>query len=188
VKAGRQRPVFSCVERDAISVNFALNGKMKRLRRREIRARIRRQRVPTEQDWGNYQDDLDQNDAHQKFAGKTNEQVQRYFRENVIMTTDDLRWMPRIPFQYYMIGFKDFVSSRNFEPSYASDPASCFIRLVLEKLENHSDHILAIMPDLLPTVEYVANHQAEFEADKAIYGSFPEIYKQIQALYNVLRG
>jgi hypothetical protein len=161
---------------------------MKRPRRREIRARIRRQRVPREQDWGDYQDDLDQNDAHEKFAGKTNEQVQRYFRENVIMTTGDLRWMPRIPFQYYMIGFKDFVASRNFEPSYASDPASCFIRLVLEKLENHPNHVLAIMPELLPTVEYVANHQAEYEADESIYGSFVEIYKQIQALYSALGG
>jgi UDP:flavonoid glycosyltransferase YjiC (YdhE family) len=186
VKAGRKRPAFYVEKRLAISANFALNGEMKRPRRREIRARIRRQRVPTEQDWGNYQDDLDQNAAHQKFAGKTNEQVQRYFRENVIMTTDDLRWMPRVPFQYYMIGFKDFIVLRNFEPSYASDPASCFIRLVLEKLENHPDHILAIMPELLPTVEYVANHQAEFEADENIYGSFPEIFKQIQALYGTL--
>jgi hypothetical protein len=172
----------------AISANFALNGEMKRLRRRANRARIRRQRVPTEQDWGNYQDDLDQNSAHEKFVGKTNEQVQRYFRENIIMTTEDLRWMPRIPFQYYIIGFKNFVASKNFEPSYASDPASCFIRLVLEKLENHPDHILAIMPELLPTVEYVANHQEEFEADEGIYGSFREIYKQIQALYSVLGG
>ena len=65
----------------AISTNFALNGTMKRPRRREIRQRIRRQRVPAEQDWGNYQADLDQNGSHQKFAGKTNEQVQRYFRE-----------------------------------------------------------------------------------------------------------
>lgn len=104
------------------------------------------------------------------------------------MTTSDLRWMPRIPFQYYMIGFKNFVASRNFEPSYASDPASCFIRLVLEKLENHPDHILTIMPELLPVVEYVGNHQAEYEADEGIYGSFLEIYKQIQALYSALGG
>ena len=104
------------------------------------------------------------------------------------MTTEDLRWMPRIPFQYYIIGFKNFVASKNFEPSYASDPTSCFIRLVLEKLENHPDHILAIMPELLPTVEYVANHQKEFEADEGIYGSFREICKQIQALYSVLGG
>lgn len=171
-----------------ISVDFALNGEMKRPRRREIRARIRRQRVPAEQDWGNYQYDLDQNAAHQKFAGKTNEQVERYFRENVIMTTYDLRWMPRIPFQYYMVGFKDLVASKNFEPSYASDSASCFIGLVLEKLENHPDHILAIMPELLPTVEYVANHQVEFEADENIYGSFLELYKQIQSLYRTLGG
>ena len=159
---------------------------MKRPRRREIRARLRRQRVPTEQDWGNYRDDLDQNDAHQKFAGKTNEEMQKHFRNNAIATTNDLRWMPRIPFQYYMMGFRDYIASGNFESTWASDSASCFLRLVQEKLENHPDHILAIMPELLPTIEFVANNQTRFDADESIYGNFLEKLKHIQTLYAAL--
>ena len=30
--------------------------------------------VPTEAEWGNYQDDLDQNYAHKLFAGRTNQE------------------------------------------------------------------------------------------------------------------
>src|SRR5262245_29506057 len=106
---------------------------MKRLRRREIRAQKRRQRVPSEADWGNYQADLDQNHAHQMFAGKTNAEVQRYFGNNPLAMTDELRWMPRIPFQYYMIGFRDFIQAGVFESGWASDAANCFLGLVLQK-------------------------------------------------------
>lgn len=156
---------------------------MSRPRRREIRAKLRRQRVPMEEDWGNYQDDLDQNHSHQMFAGKTNEEVQIHFRNNVVATTDVLRWMPRVPFQYYMIGFRDYIRPGNFNPSWVSDSASCFLGLILEKLERHPDHILPMMLELLPTIEYVANNQTEFEAAESIYGNFLEIFKQIQTLY-----
>src|SRR6267142_1731568 len=134
---------------------------MGRPRRREIRAKLRRQRVPTEQDWGNYKYDLDQEYSHQMFAGRTNEEAQIHFRNNAVATTDELRWMPKVPFQYYMIGFCDYIKSGNFKSSRASDSASCFLGLILEKLERHPDHILPIMPELLPTIEYVANNQAK---------------------------
>jgi hypothetical protein len=94
--------------------------------------------------------------------------------------------MPRIPFQYYMLGFRDFINSGTFESPEASDVASCFISLVLEKLEEHSDYILSLMPELLPTIEYVAKNQTKFEAEKSIYGSFLEQFKRIQTLYTML--
>ena len=83
--------------------------------------------------------------------------------------TDELLWMPKAPFQYYMIGFRDAVLSPGCDDS---DAASCFLRLVLEKLERHPDHIRAIMPELLSAVEYVAQNQTKFDADEGIYGSF----------------
>ena len=145
--------------------------------------------VPTEEDWGNYQADPDQEYSHGIFAGRTNEEMLTAFRDNVIERTEDLRWMPGVPFQYYMIGFKDFIKTGDFgHPCDAANSASCFIRLVLETLEAQPDHILRIMPDLFPTVDYVANHQAEYEADENIYGSFLEICKQIKSLYAALGG
>jgi hypothetical protein len=161
---------------------------MKPPRRREIRAKIKRQQIPTEQDWGNYRDDLDQNHAYQAFHNKTNEDMQPYFRKTTLGAAEDLHWMPKIPFQYYMIGFCDFIGLEDFDPSYASDAASCFLNLVIDKLENHPDFILAIMPDLMPTIEFVASHEARSKAPIDIYGNFQKKLKQIRKMYSQPAG
>ena len=154
---------------------------MQRQRRKARSTRIPTT-VPTEKDWGNYQADLDQNHAHGLFAGRTNKEMQRFFLHNPIEMTDELRWMPEVPFQYYMLGFRDFVMGGNFR-NYASDSASCFLGLVLEKLENHPRQIVPIMAELLPAIEYVAQHQSAFDAKESIYGNFLEKLASIRALY-----
>jgi hypothetical protein len=142
--------------------------------------------VPTEEDWGDYHSDLDQEYAHRLFAGHTNEEMQPHFRANVIERTSELRFMPEIPFRYYMIGFRDFVMAGNFEYEGA-DAASCFLRLVLQKLQQEPACIAPIMPELLETVEHVARNQSTFDADKDIYGDFLDVAAQIRAL-NAARG
>jgi hypothetical protein len=57
--------------------------------------------VPTEDDWGDYKSDLDQNHAYSVFAGRTNDEMQPFFGRNPLAMTDDLRWMPDVPFRYY---------------------------------------------------------------------------------------
>jgi hypothetical protein len=153
---------------------------MKRLRKKRM---ARSPSVPTEEDWGDYSSDLDQNHAHSVFAGRTNQEMQPFFRRNPIMMTDELRWVPDVPFRYYMLGFRDFVMAGEFDVPYASDAASCFLGLVLEKLENHPLVIAPIMPKLLSAVEYVARNQKLFDADEEIYGSFLEKLSRVQAIY-----
>ena len=104
-------------------------------------------RVPTEAEWGGYQGDLDQDYAHKRFAGRTNQEMVPHFRRNLIESTGELRWMPEIPFRYYMLGFRDFVMAGEFEDLGASDAASCFLGLVSEKPEQ-PNYILPIMPEL----------------------------------------
>jgi hypothetical protein len=84
-------------------------------------------RVPTEAEWGDYQADLDQEYAHKMFGGRTNQEMIPYFQRNVIERTDELRWMPPIPFRYYMLGFRDLVMAGRLEETWASDAASCFL-------------------------------------------------------------
>src|SRR5579862_2904571 len=139
--------------------------------------------VPSEEDWGNYKADLDQKHAYSVFAGRTNAEVLPFFRRNPIEMTDELRWMPEVPFRFYILGFRDFVMAKNFGFMNASDAASCFLGLVLEKLDKHPQHIIPIMPDLLPALEYVAQNQSLFEADESIYGNFVEKLSRIKALY-----
>ncbi|HET9364987.1 MAG TPA: hypothetical protein VFP71_08290, partial [Candidatus Angelobacter sp.] len=142
----------------------------------------------TEADWENYKDDLDTKYSHRVFSGRTNEEMQPRFFNNPIQTTDELRWMPRAPFQYYMIGFRDFIQAEVFGPLWAASAASCFLGLVIEKLERHPNHIVPIMPDLLPTIEYVANNQEKFEAEKSIFGDFREKFNRIRELYAAVGG
>ena len=151
-------------------------------RRRQVHAEQSLTRIPREEDWGDYNADLDQKHAHSVFAGRTNEQMQPFFRRNPIEMTDELRWMPEVPFRYYMLGFRDFVMARDFDFLDGSDAASCFLTLVLEKLERQPRHVLPIMPELLSALEFVANNQALFNADESIYGNFREKLARIREL------
>ena len=139
--------------------------------------------MPTEEDWGNYHSDLDQKHAHSVFAGRTNAEMQPFFRRNPIEMTDELRWMPDAPFRYYILGFRDFVMAGDFDFLDSSDAANCFLELVVEKLEKRPRLMVPVMPELLPAVEYVARNQEVFGADQAIYGSFLEKLSCIQTLY-----
>jgi hypothetical protein len=68
--------------------------------------------VPTETDWGvPTRDDLDAAYARRVFLGKTAQDALAMFRENVLERVEDLRFMPPVPFRYYMLAFRTFVVS-----------------------------------------------------------------------------
>ncbi len=67
-----------------------------------------------------------------------------------------------------------------------ADAASCFLRLVLEKIEQEPTCIGPIMPALLETVEHVARNQSAFDADMDIYGDFLELSARIHGLCETL--
>ena len=125
--------------------------------------------VPSEADWGNYKEDLDQEWAHQHFFGRTNEELLEHFKSNWIERTDELRFMPEVPFRYYMLGFRDSVLSIDIERLTPSDPdicdacdaVNCFLGLVEEKLLKSRLVISPIMPELLPALEHVAKKSKE---------------------------
>jgi hypothetical protein len=143
-------------------------------------------RVPTEADWGNYEADLDQSHAHRLFAGRTNPEMLPRFRENVIERTDELRWMPEVPFRYYFLGFRDFVMAGEFNHLEAGNAANCFLGLILEMLEKQPTYVLPIMPQLLQAIRHVAGNQTLFDANERIYGSFQEKSRLIESLYQTL--
>jgi hypothetical protein len=138
--------------------------------------------VPTEEDWGDYQSDLDRKYAHDLFAGHTNEEMRPYFRQNPIERASELRWMPELPFRYYMIGFQDCLMDGDFDFLEASNAANCFLNLILEMLENQPQVIIPIMPGLLPVVDHIVHSQRSYNADESIYGCFSEKLSKIQSL------
>src|SRR5262245_19320267 len=114
--------------------------------------------IPTEEDWGEWTTDLDQQSAHESFAGKTGQQVLPLFQRNVLWYVGELRCMPVIPFRYYMVAFKDYVLSEESrkDECEGADAASCFLHLVEDRLRVAKSDIAPIMTDLFPALEYVA--------------------------------
>ncbi|MBL0187002.1 MAG: hypothetical protein IPP97_14805 [Candidatus Obscuribacter sp.] len=150
--------------------------------------------IPTEDDWKwpenqcpYYHRDVEW--AHDKFAGKSIEQVEDYFFESVLSASEDISYMPKIPFQFYIFAYTRYLlDKRTFGEDYrlntgASEGASSFLGLVKEKLVWLPNHIVPIMPELLPAIEFVCANQALYDADEKIYGSFRELEEQIKTLY-----
>jgi len=140
-------------------------------------------RIPTEADWGAYQNDVDQKWAHDQYCGRSNGEMQHYFRNSPIEAASDLQFMPEVPFRYYVIGYRDFVVSGSIERLNASDAASCFLNLVAHKLERQPRYVVPVIPELLGALRQVAQNQAGFHADENIYGSFLERLQRIETLY-----
>ncbi len=128
--------------------------------------------IPSEDDWKNYNDDLDTAYAYKMFAGKSNDDMQKEFKNNVFERTSELRFMPIKPFQYYIFGLKQYIDTQDFDIDDKSDAASIFISIVLGKAKKEPEFIKPIFNELLPTLEYIAANQDFFEADIDIYGSF----------------
>lgn len=150
--------------------------------------------IPTEDDWkwSENQCPYDQMDVawtHDKFAGKSIEQVEDYFFDSVLSASEAISYMPKIPFQFYIFAYTRYLlDKRTLGEDYrlnngASEGASSFLGLVKEKLVWLPNHIVPIMPELLPAIEFVCANQALYDADEKIYGSFRELEEQIKTLY-----
>ncbi|MBF0368791.1 MAG: hypothetical protein HQL52_04960 [Magnetococcales bacterium] len=146
--------------------------------------------IPTDGDWCDPQADevmrLDQDYARKKMAGKSRGEVQCLFYENVLMCAEDLRWMPRVPFQYYVLGFRDYLLSEGINRDEMAEGADSFLNLVLDKLTHNPDFILPVMAELMTAVAYLCHNQAHFEADSGIYGDFLVRLNEISTRYETL--
>lgn len=138
--------------------------------------------IPTEEDWGGYQHDMDQADAYKIFFGRTTEEMAKEFSKHITARTTDLKFMPKLPFRYYVIGFKNFVMSNKFSDMDAPDVVNCFVSLIEEKLRDTPDYVLPILDELLNSLEYIANHQQSYGASIHIYGDFREKLETIKNL------
>ncbi|MEZ9369749.1 hypothetical protein AB4140_13100 [Shewanella sp. 10N.286.51.B2] len=138
--------------------------------------------IPTEAQWEEWLGDIEVVSAHKTFFGKSNDEVQVDFYRCVLERADELRFMPDEPFQYYILGFRDFILAGNFQLFDAADAASSFLKLVEYRLSKKPDSIKPICDELIPTVNYVSKNQKMFDADVDIYGDFCELKIKIELL------
>jgi hypothetical protein len=141
--------------------------------------------IPTDSDWEDAAeaDDLDLPYAYQAFGGKSNSEIQPLLKADPLERSFEIWAMPIKPFQYYILGFRDFVLSRDFEFLTGSDAASGYLRLVQRKLKTHPHFIAPIFPSLAQSIEYISNNQSNYDADLDIYGDFRELANEIFVLY-----
>lgn len=144
--------------------------------------------IPTLDDWGDFESDLDTKAAYKVFFGKTNEEVQQDFYRCVLERADELRFMNGKIFQYYILGFRDFILSGDFQDFDDSDAASSYIKLIEFKLTNSPDDVLPIFSDIKQSLEYVASNQERFNASPDIYGDFTQKLINIKRTIHSLSG
>lgn len=139
--------------------------------------------LPGAAEWGPETDDLDESYARRIFFGKSVQQTFPLFARNVIERASELRFMPQACFRYYLLAYRDYLLLDSTpQDKMAADAASCFFGLVLEKLANEPANILSLLPELLPTLRYLALYQDAYDADRDIYGDFSEKLIEVERL------
>ena len=136
--------------------------------------------IPDEKDWENWNDDLDTRCAFEQFGGKSISEAVELFVENALYYQEDLQWMPKLPFQYYVHAYKEYLLSDRAPRD--SDAASCYLRLIKLRLETDPEFVVEIFDSLLPSVRHVAENQDFYDAHMDIYGDFLVLLTEIMAL------
>lgn len=153
----------------------------KRFMMRIAEMTVRNQRLPTREDWGDGSDP-DVRGAYKTYFGKTNDQLHEAYYRDVLSRVSELRFMPTVPFQYYMLGFRDFVVRGHFRQFSKPDVASSFLELIEDRIRRDPTSVCAIVDQLDSTIDYVAKNQSAYEADAEFYGSFEERAESIREL------
>jgi hypothetical protein len=138
-------------------------------------------KIPGHAEWAGYEADLDVKYAHKLFFGKSIAEVQQYFGDvRSIERADELLFMPRRAFQYYVFAFAEFLLSA--KAAGDSDSASPFLRLLVAREQRDPGSVAQVYPRLASAVEHVAAHQDHYDADINIYGNFQDHAAQLKAL------
>ena len=137
--------------------------------------------IPGDKEWHGYDVDLDVRYAHKLLFGKSvAEVVQHFAGGRCIERANELLFMPRAAFQYYVFAFVEYIRSPEAEED--SDAASVFLRLLLNREQKDPGSVKAIYPKLGETVSFVAGNQEYFDASPDIYGSFADLGEQLHRL------
>jgi hypothetical protein len=139
-----------------------------------------KRRAPTRDEWGDLSD-LEVRYGHKLFGGKTVDQAMPLFIGNPIERSAELRRAPARVFNYYIFCFAEFLTSTKSEGE--SDSASCFLRLVLDRVTSDPESVRGIYPELKAAVDTVAERQPFYDASTDIYGSFADLKEQIERHY-----
>jgi hypothetical protein len=127
--------------------------------------------VPTDEDWQPiHPDELDETSAYYTFRGKTFDEAVALFEEASGYYQENLMYMPAPVFGFYLKAFMAYLMSEAARGD--SDGASCFIGLIRFKAECDREILEPHWSSIEPVLKHLVEHQDDYEADWATYGSF----------------
>ena len=136
---------------------------------------------PTREAWGDLEVDPEVASAYSAFGGKTIEQAMPLFLENPLERSAELRFAPAAVFNYYIFCFVKILLSPR--AAGEADMASCFLRLIRDRMSAQPDQIEVVWDQLQPLLGAIAERQAFYDAAMDIYGSFAELRSEIETLH-----
>jgi hypothetical protein len=128
--------------------------------------------VPGPEEWSGH-NDIDARNVHAFWFGKSLDEVQKHFAGGQsIQRGDELLFMPRRAFQFYIFAFAQYVMS----DAAIGDPdgASAFLKILTARETEDPGSVAQIYDQLEATLEFVAESQSRFAADHDVYGDFRE--------------
>lgn len=141
-------------------------------------------KIPGVEEWAGYEQDLDVRYAHKLLFGKSVPEVIRHFGGGgSIERADELLFMPRRAFQYYVFAFASYL--RTPDAAGNADAPSAFLRLLAHREERDPGSVAQIYPELAEVIDDVAGRQDDYGADRHIYGDFQAHAHRIRALCGV---
>jgi hypothetical protein len=139
--------------------------------------------IPNEADWTGWKADVESRFAYRTYFGRSNSEMRLRYDASPIEVFEELHFMPVKAFHYYVLGFRDSVLARaNPDDIDNATAADCFLGLIAVRAREQRSDVTPIWHELRAAVAFVAEHQADYDADEGIFGSFAKKRAQIEAL------
>jgi hypothetical protein len=129
--------------------------------------------IPGAEEWARHNDDIDARNVHAFWFGKSLDDVQQYFAGGQsAQRGNELLFMPRRAFQFYIFAFAQYVMSDAAIGD--AEGASAFLKFLTARETEDPGSVSQIYEPLQNTIEFVAESQSRFAAAHAAHGSFRE--------------
>lgn len=145
-------------------------------------------KIPTEEDWQGYQDEMDARYTYDILFGKTLQQAMPVFQQSCYERIWELRFLPVTVFQYYILAVRDYFIEGYYTPKDSDYIVDAYFSLVQLQLDQYPERILPVMEELLPSLHFIADHVATFNINEEIYGSIPARLQRLLQRYRQLQN
>lgn len=126
--------------------------------------------IPDRDDWGDISDNFDLRDAYDIFFGRSRRDAAALLSKNVLARAQDIRFMPKIPFSYYILGFCDLVLSGSYGDSHAWDVADSFISVLETRASENPEQLRSAFEHISKALDYILKNQNSLGLSVDIYG------------------